>query len=212
MKKVKNILPSILYLLIFILILIISILLILNTKGVKSSKIYRKVIGERVLKTYELKEGVNLIGTDFNSKDKAARIIKNNPDISVIGDFDNSGWKRIVKKSSSRVLQGKNFKLKQGKGYLVISNKDIQLKLEGRRFERDTNTTLDKGLNLINASSYTHMSRLIQDFENKDIQVLGVSSWSNSLSNFVSYVQDSGDYYGTDNEINPNSGVFINVE
>jgi len=67
MKRVKDILPSILYLLIFLSILGLIAVLVINSSNVQESNIYKKIIGEKVSQTYDLEKGINFIGVDFNS-------------------------------------------------------------------------------------------------------------------------------------------------
>lgn len=212
MTKVKNILPSILYLLIFISLLGLIVVLLLNTEVVKKSNFYKKVLGERVERVYQLKEGTNFIGLDFNSKNFALKILKENPDITLIGDYDDNEWKNIVQNTSKRPTKGKNFKLKQFKGYIVISSSDTQISIEGREYDRKLEDKFDEGLNLISTLNYNTSSELINGFKDDGINILGVSTWSNSISNFESFVIDNGIDYGKDIKIDSKQGVFIKVK
>ncbi|HNW23684.1 MAG TPA: hypothetical protein PKH06_02895 [Candidatus Dojkabacteria bacterium] len=212
MKRVKDILPSILYLLIFLSILGLIAVLVINSSNVQESNIYKKIIGEKVSQTYDLEKGINFIGVDFNSKYTVSRIINENPDISLIGDYDNNDWKNIVRSGSKRATKGNNFKLKQYKGYIVIAKKDTTLELVGRKYNREMKFKFDKGLNLVSASNYSNSLELIKDFKDKEIAVLGVSSWENTIDRFVDNVVKDNVQYGEDRKISKQSGVFINIE
>jgi len=212
MKKVKDILPSILYLLIFMSILVLISILILNIKPVKETTIYKKVIGEKVEKVYKLDEGVNFIGVDFNSKYTALRILKENPNVTLIGDYDDNEWENIVKSSSKRAIKGKNFKLKQFKGYIIISDSDTQITLHGRKYDRKIQYYFDKGLNLISTFNYETSSELLNGLKEKGINVLGVSTWSDSINSFNNLIEDNGNTYGNDIEIDKLDGVFLKIQ
>jgi len=212
MKRVKDILPSILYLLIFLSILGLIAVLVINSSNVQESNIYKKIIGKKVSQTYDLEKGINFIGVDFNSKYTVSRIINENPDISLIGDYDNNDWENIVKSGSKRAAKGHNFKFKQYKGYIVIAKKDTTLELVGRKYNREMKLKFDKGLNLVSAGNYSNSLELIKDFKDKEIAVLGVSSWENTIDRFVDNVVKDNVQYGEDRKISKQSGVFINIE
>ena len=212
MKKVKDILPSILYLLLFISVLGLIIYLLINTDTVISSDAYRKILGEKVSKSYVLEKGVNFIGLDFNSKFKASRILKENENLILIADYDNNEWENIVKSSSKRATQGKDFRLKEYRGYLIIAKEDTTISLEGRRFNDISKLKLDKGLNLISTFNYQSNSELINGLREKGMDVLGVSNWSNSLEMFTSYIINNQEVYGNDIPISGMNGVFVNIQ
>ena len=212
MKKVKDILPSIFYLLLFTSVLGLIVYSILNIDTIKSSNTFKKVFGEKVSKTYELEKGVNFIGVDFNSKFKASRILKENENLTLIADYDDNEWENIVKSSSKRATEGKDFRLKEYRGYLIIASEDTTISLDGRKFNDISKLKLDKGLNLIGGIEYLSSDTIISEFKNSGIDVLGVTTWNNSTSMFLSNIIENGEIYGDILKIEENDGVFINIQ
>lgn len=204
MKKVNDILPSILYLLIFTSFIGLIIYSILNFDGIKSQ--------EKVTREYQLNEGVNFIGLDFRSKDRASKILRSNEDIVLIADFDDGEWEKIVKRSSKRPIVFNNFILKEYKGYLIVVDKDTQLVLEGKKRNKDIEYRFDDGWNLIGAVNYGTSTNLVSKIENKDIDVLGVANWSDSLGTFLNFKSLDNQMFGEDFTIDKQDGVFIKVE
>lgn len=212
MKKVNDILPSILYLLIFISFVGLIVYSILNIESVKSGDIYKKIVGEKVIREYQLNEGVNFIGLDFKSKDLASKILRSNENILLIADFDDGQWEKVIKKNSKKPVLFNNFLLKEYKGYLIIVDKDTQLVLEGRKRQEDIEYKLDNGWNLIGAVNYGTSTDLASEMEDKGIDVLGVANWSDSLGTFLNFKSSDNKTFGEDFTIDNKDGVFIKVE
>jgi len=84
--------------------------------------------------------------------------------------------------------------------------------LVGRKYNREMKLKFDKGLNLVSAGNYSNSLELIKDFKDKEIAVLGVSSWENTIDRFVDNVVKDNVQYGEDIKISKQSGVFINIE
>lgn len=212
MRKVDNILPSILYLLLFTCVLGLIVYSISNIESIKSLNINKRIIGERVLREYQLKKGVNFIGLDFRSKDLASKIVRSNNNIILIADFDDGQWDKVIKRSSKNRIFFNNFTLKENKGYLVVVDKDTQLILEGRKREKDIKYDFDNGWNLIGAVNYGTSTNLISKIEEKGVDVLGVANWSNSLGTFLNLKYSDTQMFGEDFNIDIQDGVFIKVE
>lgn len=212
MKKVNNILPSILYLLIFISIFGLIIYSILNIESVNSGNLYKKIVGEKISREYQLNKGVNFIGLDFKSKNFASKILRSNENILLIANFEDGQWNKVIKKSSKKPIIFNNFVLKEYKGYLIIVEKDTNLVINGRKRNKKIDYKLDEGWNLIGAVNYGTSNELVSKLKNEDIDVLGVANWSDSLGTFINYKSINNKIYGEDFTLNNQDGVFVKVE
>lgn len=212
MRKVDNILPSILYFLLFTCVLGLIVYSISNIEGIKSGKMYKRIVGERVSRVYQLEKGVNFIGLDFRSNDLASRIFKSNDSIILLADFDNGKWRKIIKRSSKSSILFSNFKLKENKGYLIVVDKDMELILEGKKRDKGKKFDFDNGWNLIGAVNHGTSTKLKNEIEENGIEVLGVANWSNSLGTFLNLKYSDNQIFGEDFNIDSEDGVFVEIE
>lgn len=206
MKKVKDILPSIFYLLLIALI-VTPIVLALTYKPFNEA-----IFGEKVSSEYRLKEGINYIGLDFRSKDRAFRILKENENISLIADYKNGEWDNVINDSSNSLFFWNNFKLKEYNGYLVITDSDTVLTLDGRKRKDEIKFDFKQGEYLIGGLDSSTSSELIERFKSEGVEVLGTSVWSKSKSHFESFVVDSNKIYGNDIDLSTKEGIFIKIK
>lgn len=206
MKKVKDILPSIFYLLLIALI-VTPIVLAITYKPFNEA-----IFGEKVSSEYRLKEGINYIGLDFRSNDRAFRILKENENISLIADYKNGEWDNIINESSNSIFFWNNFKLKEYNGYLVITDSDTVLTLEGRKKRNQIKFDFKQGEYLIGGLDYSTASELIEKFKNEGIEVLGTSVWSTPKSHFESFVIDNNKIFGNDIDLSKKEGIFLKIK
>lgn len=166
----------------------------------------------------ELKEGVNFVGFDFTpvfqtSPLYASKLLSLNENILLIGDFQGYEWKNLVKKSEKLPFAGEDFYFEQGKGYLVVSEEDIKIELDGWRDTNQKYSVLDEGWNLVGGSVYGKSYRasvLISNLINSDIEVNTVAVWSYELGRFSYRKEEAqGETYGEDINLVSNQGIFL---
>lgn len=164
-----------------------------------------------------LKEGVNFVGLDFNPvKDTrsllASEIFDKDTNITLVADFGSYEWKNIVKRGATVPFAGVDFELDQNKGYLIISNKDISITMDGWKDSNVTLSTLNTGWNLVGGSLYTSKatsSNLIDTLNNSEINVATIAIWNNDTAHFDYRNQTEDQIYGEDIRLSENQGIFI---
>ena len=188
-----------------------------NVKGVLTEA---QCAARNTITTYELKleRGINFIGFDFaptlnTNVLYASKLILQNKDILLIGNFQGYEWKDLVKQSSTLPFAGQDFFFEQNRGYLIITTKDTVLKLDGWRVSNLEYSELKDGWNLVGGVTYTKSkkaSTLISDLSNKKIDIDIVGVWSYDLGTLIyRREQADGEVYGEDITLGNNQGVFI---
>ena len=171
------------------------------------------------IKTYsiELKEGVNFVGFDFSpsyhiSPLYASTLLEQYPDISVIGNFQGYEWKDLVKQSEKIPFAGNDFYFEQNRGYLIIADKSITLKLDGWRNPDAQYEELEKGWNLVGGSIYSNPSKastLISNLKENDIEINSVGVWAYDFDSLKVSSEKDGEVQGVDIDLTKQDAIFL---
>ena len=171
------------------------------------------------IKTYsiELKEGVNFVGFDFSpsyhiSPLYASTLLEQYPDISVIGNFQGYEWKDLVKRSEKITFAGTDFYFEQNRGYLIITDKSITLKLDGWRNSDAQYEELEKGWNLVGGSIYSKPSKastLISNLKENDIEINSVGVWAYDFDSLKVSSEKDGEVQGVDIDLTTQDVIFL---
>ena len=164
-----------------------------------------------------LHKGVNFVGFDFTPSYElatmlASDLIKSNSNILLVGNFNEYEWKDLIKQSQSIPFAGNDFELKQNKGYLIITDKDITLELSGWK---DDSLQYDKyttGWNLVGGTHYTKSSvasSLVDTLAQSNILVDTVAVWNTQTAMFNYRRKESTQIYGEDFSLKENEGIFL---
>ena len=164
-----------------------------------------------------LQKGINFVGFDFSptyqaSTMYASKLIENNPNILLIGNFEGYGWKDLIKKSEKLPFAGNDFFFEQNKGYLIVTTDATTLELDGWRDSSAKYSQLSDGWNLVGGTLYSksyRASSLIQSLSREQINADTVGVWATDLGRFNYRKEESGNVYGEDIVLKSNEGVFI---
>ena len=170
------------------------------------------------LKTYKvsLKEGINFVGFDFSpaynaSPLYASTLLEKNPDIIFIGNFQGYEWKDLVKQSEKVPFAGQDFYFEQNRGYLIVTKKNLTLKLDGWRNPQAQYHELEEGWNLVGGTIYSKPSKasaLISSLKESNIEVNEVGVWAEDIGSFI-FSNKEGDVQGADIQLVDNQGIFL---
>ena len=169
------------------------------------------------ISTYDinLHKGVNIVGFDFSpslniSPLYASSLLKQYPDILLIGNYQGYGWEDLVKQSNVLPYVGQDFYFEQNKGYLIYTDKDLTLTMDGWQNPDTRYQQLEDGWNLVGGSIYSKSpstSALISNLKENEIDIQRVGIWANDLGSFIFNTQ--GDVQGVDIKIEENQGIFL---
>ena len=144
-----------------------------------------------------INKGVNFIGFDFtpsfnNDVLYASRLMSMYPQISLIGSFTDNEWSPLISKSESNPFSGQDFYFEQSKGYLIISDEEIDIDIFGWNNSEGLLPDLQKGWNFVHSGSITNQLSIPK------LSVDKMAVWSNEKESFV---------FGIDNQYEDVLGV-----
>jgi len=171
------------------------------------------------IKTYniKLKEGVNFVGFDFSpsyhaSPLYASTLLEQYPDISLIGNFQGYEWKDLVMQSERVPFVGQDFYFEQNRGYLIVTNKSITLKLDGWRNPDAQYEQLEEGWNLVGGSIYSKPSKastLISNLKDENIEINSVGVWAYDFNSLTVSNEKDGEVQGVDIDLTEQEAIFL---
>lgn len=164
-----------------------------------------------------LQKGINFVGFDFSptyqaSTMYASKLIENNPNILLIGNFEGYGWKDLIKKSEKLPFAGNDFFFEQNKGYLIITTDATTIEFDGWRDPTPKYSKLNDGWNLVGGTLYTKSARassLIQALSKENIEVDIIGTWVTDLGRFNYRKEEGPNIYGEDILLKNNEGIFL---
>lgn len=136
------------------------------------------------------------------------------PDVLLVGKFEGYAWINLVSKSENLPYSGTDFALIQNNGYLIITNKDIKITLDGWKDRDAQYSEIKEGWNLVGGSLYTSnssASRLIENLNQKGINIESVAKWNLDTGHFDYRVEKDEDY-GEDFRLVSNEALFISYK
>ncbi len=168
----------------------------------------------------DIYQGVNFVGFDFTPLKNgeslyASDLLEMYPELSLVANFKNYDWIDIIVNSDDIPFAGNDFELKQNFGYLLFSDKDMKISIDGWVDSSVGLSNLNKGWTLVGGSIYTSnkdASNLILKLNEKGLNIDTVAVWSNELSSFTYRMEEKGEVYGENIYLPKNSGVFLRLE
>lgn len=171
--------------------------------------------------TIELKEGINIIGVDAmpistgNEILTARKLVGLYPDdIQFVAEYSAGRWSNIVRADIDS-SNGMDFPIIPGKGYLISSNYDIDIKIPVKKLVNSVPLYLSAGWNLVGIHGYTKAftARSLIDSINgvEGLTADNVSWWPTSKGKYEGLQVTAGTSYGLDFPISPKNGYFVRI-
>lgn len=177
-------------------------------------------------KQYTLKKGVNIMSFDiFPSEGENVQLMSNRflelvnqsgQKVSNISYFSGSQWASgTTYDFKTGETKGAPFPLSQGKGYIVVAERDTTITVPGYKTETPIPIAFSSGWNLIGVhghnTAYTAKSLINSVNSIEGLQANNVTYWPTSKGMYQGFQLSEGQEYGQDFPISKDLGYFVRI-
>lgn len=177
-------------------------------------------------KQYTLKKGVNIMSFDiFPSEGENVQLMSNRflelinqsgQKVSNISYFSGSQWAGgTTYDFKTGETKGAPFPLSQGKGYIVVAERDTTITVPGYKTETPIPIAFSSGWNLIGVhghnTAYTAKSLINSVNSIEGLQANNVTYWPTSKGMYQGFQLSEGQEYGQDFPISKDLGYFVRI-
>lgn len=177
-------------------------------------------------KQYTLKKGVNIMSFDiFPSEGENVQLMSNRflelinqsgQKVSNISYFSGSQWAGgTTYDFKTGETKGAPFPLSQGKGYIVVAERDTTITVPGYKTNGSIPIAFSSGWNLVGVhghqKAYTAQSFINSINSTKGLKADNVTWWPTSKGRYEGLQVSEGQTYGQDFAISPLNGYFVRI-
>jgi len=189
-------------------------------KGLASEIKYTKTASA---KTYDLKEGINIVSFDFvpsynkNNIYYAKDLVEQtaNRNIEFIARYDAGRWAEGISCKGTDGCFGTDFPLTPGRGYVIRVSEDTKITIPGYDILDPVPVNYSTGWNLVGVHGYSKAytaGSLIESINKVNgLTADNVSWWPTSKGRYEGLQVTDGTTYGLDFPISPKNGYFVRI-
>ncbi|HKM20352.1 MAG TPA: fibronectin type III domain-containing protein [Candidatus Dojkabacteria bacterium] len=175
---------------------------------------------------YELKEGVNIISFDLVPSEGDAKQLTSDRFLEIVNQaerkvsrvayFSGGQWAGgTAYDFEAGATKGATFSFAQGRGYLVMAEKDTTISVPGYKVKESIPIALSSGWNLVgihgHSRRYTAKSLINSINSIEGLKANNVTFWPTNRGMYQGYQQSEGQAYGQDFPIVKDLGYFIRI-